>query len=155
MLDAGAHNLSGFCSLGLRVLGRHQIDAHIACVRADRLEMGLPALQLGLRVVQDIASLSSLGERLSHVSWHDGSVIKKIEQLSAVSGENDLLLGSLNRSGEVEVEGFLNFQASLCVSVAAPMVFAIGSYNIGQLGLGNQILRFSSDKLLLECDQSW
>lgn len=79
----------------------------------DRIESGLPSLQLCLGVTKDLASFVRVGKLLSGVTWHDRGVIEEVEQFPAVCGKDDLLLGTLNSGGEVDVVGLLDLLSRL------------------------------------------
>lgn len=71
-----------------------------------------------------------------HVSGNDGSVINKIEQLSCILGQQDLLLGTLNDGSGVEVVCLLELLTG----------------DVGELGFGDERLSLCTDKFLLESD---
>lgn len=72
-------------------------------------------LELTLSVVENVASFSTVGERLSNISGHNRSIIEKVQESATVFGEDDLLLCSLDGCGKVVVVGLLELLASLFV----------------------------------------
>lgn len=73
-------------------------------------------------------------ERLVGVSRNYGGIVKQVQQLSGLFGQQDLLLGALDDGSGLEVVGFLQLLAG----------------DVGQLSLGDKRLCFSTDELLLK-----
>lgn len=59
--------------------------------------LGLPVAEVVFGVVEDLAGLGAVGVGLALVAWHDGAVVQKLEEAAAVAGQDDLLLGALDR----------------------------------------------------------
>ena len=102
----------------------------------DRLNVRSPGSKLVLGYVEHISCGLGVREGRVHVSGNDGSVINKVEQLSCVLGQEDLLLGTLNDSSGMEVVCLLELLTG----------------NVGELGFGDKRLGLCADKLLLESD---
>lgn len=135
--------------------------------------LGLPVAEVVFGVVEDLAGLGAVGVGLALVSWNDGAVVQKLEETAAVAGQDDLLLGALDRGEEFGVVGFLELLTSLAhrdaISFLAPHEggshldkhaerqeqgdMAIETHDIRQLSLGNQVLRLGPDELLLKDDK--
>lgn len=70
-------------------------------------------MKLDLGFVQNLPSFVGVGKWLSDITRHDWSVVEQVQQSAAVPGENDLLLGSFDGGGKVEVVGLLNLLSGL------------------------------------------
>jgi len=77
------------------------------------LHVWLPGLQLAFGLIQNLPSLAGICEWLSNVTRDDWSIVKQVQQLAAIPGEDDLLLSSFDGSSEMEVIGLLELLASL------------------------------------------
>lgn len=77
------------------------------------LGLGLPVAEVVFGVVQDLAGLGAVGVGLALVTWHDGAVVQKLEEAAAVAGQDDLLLGALDRGEELGVVGLLELLTGL------------------------------------------
>jgi hypothetical protein len=115
---------------------RHGVGTKVASVGVDGLNVGSPGSELVLCDVQDFSGSLSVRESGVDISRNNGSVVNKVEQLSCVLGEHDLLLGALDDSGGVEVVSLLELLAS----------------DVGKLSLGDEGLCLCADKLLLKSD---
>jgi hypothetical protein len=115
---------------------RHGVGTEVASVGVDGLDVGSPGSELILGNVQDFSCSLSVCEGRMDISRNNGSVVNKVEQLSCVLGQHDLLLGALDDSGGVKVVGLLELLTG----------------DVGKLGLGNEGLSLCADKLLLEGD---
>lgn len=78
----------------------------------------LPVAQIVLGVVQNLTSLCTVVIRARLFTRNDGAVVQEMYQATAMAGQNDLLLGSFNRSKEFGVVCFLELLASLYGGVA-------------------------------------
>lgn len=79
----------------------------------DRLEIRLPVPEFIFGVIEHLASGIGALENGMYVSWHDRRVVKEVQHTASLLGQNDLLLGSLDRGRKVDVIGFLELLASL------------------------------------------
>ncbi len=52
-------------------------------------------------------------EWCASVAWYHGSVVEEVQYATAMTSEHDLLLGTLDGGGEMEIVGFLELLASL------------------------------------------
>jgi hypothetical protein len=95
------------------VIRRHQVRPQSARLTVDWLQVWRPCLQLLLGIVEDLAGFADVRERLAYIAWNNWSVIKVVQEASPVLGEDDLLLGTLDGCGEMEVVGFLELLACL------------------------------------------
>ena len=66
-----------------------------------RLQVWLPHLQLLLRATQDLAGVVSVSERTADIAWHNRGVVEVVEKTTAIFGEDDLLLSTLDGGCEV------------------------------------------------------
>lgn len=74
---------------------------------------GLPIAEIVFSVVQDLAGLGAVGVGLALVTWRDGGTVQELEDAAAVAGQDDLLLGPLDRGEEFGVVGFLELLTGL------------------------------------------
>lgn len=90
------------------------------------LGLGLPVAEVVFGIVQDLAGLGAVCVGLAIVTRHDGTVVQELEEAAAVAGQDDLLLGALDRCEELGVVGFLQLLTGLArrdttvVSVMVP-----------------------------------
>lgn len=124
------HRGSGYRGRG------HGVNTKATSVGVDRLNVGSPGSEFVLGYVEHISCGLGVREGRVHVSRNDGSVINKIEQLSCILGQQDLLLGTLNDGSGVEVVCLLELLTG----------------DVGELGFGDKRLGLCADKLLLESD---
>lgn len=84
-------------------------------VRPQVLVFGfwLPVAEVVFGVVQDLARLGAVGVGLALIAWGDGGTVQELEEAAAVTGQDDLLLGSLDRGEELGVVGFLELLTGL------------------------------------------
>jgi hypothetical protein len=92
---------------------RHQVALDAAGGRGHRLVVRAPVAQVILSVFQYLARLRRVLKRWPHVAWHNGIVVQQVQQPAAVTREDDLLLGALNRGSEMLGVGFLELLAGL------------------------------------------
>jgi len=85
-----------------------------------------PALKLNLGFVQNLSSFVGVCKGLSDVTGHNWSIVKKVEESATVSGKNNLLLGSFDGSGKVEVVGLLDLLSGLAF-VSSAFVYGEGA----------------------------
>lgn len=116
--------------------GRHSVDTKVAGVGVDGLDIGDPSLELVFSVVENISCGLGVSKGRMCVSRDNRSVVDKVEQLSCVLGQQDLLLGTLNDGGGVKIVGLLELLTG----------------DVGELGLGDERLGFCADQLLFEGD---
>lgn len=114
----------------------HGVNTKAASVGVDGLDVRSPGSEFVLGYVEHISCRLGVREGRVHVSGNDGSVINKVEQLSCVLGQQDLLLGTLNDGSGVEVVCLLELLTG----------------DVGELGFGDERLGLCADKLLLESD---
>lgn len=98
------------------------------------LDLGLPLAQVVLGIVEDLAGLATVLVRGAGIAGNNRSVVEQLEQALAVAGEDNLLLGALNGGSKLGLKGLLELLAR----------------NVGELGLGHQVLGLGADELLLE-----
>merc|ERR1711977_629334 len=116
---------------------RHQIPFEVSSLGWNILQLWLPVLEIILCIVQDLAGLTGMLVGWTDITRDDGSVVEEVEETATVAGEDDLLLCALDGSCEL---------GSICL-------LHLLSGNVGQLSLSNQILRLSTNKLLLQRNQ--
>lgn len=73
-----------------------------------------------------------------------------------MAGKDDLLLSTLDGGSELGGVGLLELLASLVLSVWVNQLLGMAhqTYDVGQLGLSNQVLSLGTDELLLKSHQS-
>jgi hypothetical protein len=94
----------------------------------------LPRSKTLLGVVQRLPRGFGIGVDWALFAGHDGRVVEQVDELAGLGREQDLLLGALDDGCGVDVVGFLELLAC----------------DIGELGFGDEGLRFGADELLLE-----
>lgn len=77
------------------------------------LGLGLPVAEVVFGIIQDLAGLGAVCIWLAIVTRHDGTVVQELEEAAAVAGQDDLLLGALDRGEELGVVGFLQLLTGL------------------------------------------
>ena len=115
---------------------RHGVGTEAASIGVDRLNVRSPGSELILGNIQDFSCSFSVRESGVDISRNNGSVVDKVEQLSCVLGQHDLLLGALDDSGGVKVVGLLELLAG----------------DVGKLSFSDKRLSLCADKLLLKSD---
>lgn len=73
----------------------------------------LPCPQFILCIIQDLLSLLTHSICWVRITGYDRSVVQETDESPALLGQENLLLGTLDGGGEVEVVGFLEFLAGL------------------------------------------
>lgn len=116
---------------------RHGVRTQLAALRQDARVAWLPCSQTLFGVVEGQSGGLSVGVRWALLAGHDGRVVKQVDELAGLGCEQDLLLGALDHGGGVDVVGFLELLAR----------------DVGELGFGDEGLRFGADELLLEGDE--
>jgi hypothetical protein len=58
-------------------------------------------LQLLFRVIEDLAGVVSVSERMADIARDNGGVVEVVEKATAMFGEDDLLLSTLDGGCEV------------------------------------------------------
>jgi hypothetical protein len=87
------------------------------------------------------------------IARHDGSIIKEVQDAARLSCQDDLLFGTLDSGGKVNVVGLFELLARLVSSVLFSQPWMAGpTHNICKLCLCNQALGLGADKLLLKLD---
>jgi len=94
-------------------------------------------------------------ESWTNVTWNHWGIIEKVQKTATVTSEDDLLLGTLNGSGELGGVCLLELLAGLLplAESSAPKWMA-GTYDVCQLSLSDQVLGLGTDELLLQSHQS-
>ncbi len=92
---------------------RHQARSQLPRRRRDRLQARLPPPQILLGVVQDLARVLGVLERMARVAGNDGRVVEKVEQTATVAGQEGLLLRPFDSGGEVHVVGLFELLTGL------------------------------------------
>jgi hypothetical protein len=87
----------------------------------------MPLAQVVLGVVENLARLRGVRPRAAVVTGRDRAVVEEVEQASAMLGENDLLLGALDRRRELgrvcvfELAAGLECTASVRWNASSPL----------------------------------
>lgn len=97
----------------------------------------LPGSQALLRVVESLSCLLGVVVGWALLAGYNGRVVEQVDELARLGREQNLLLGSLDDGGGVEVVGLFELLAG----------------DVGQLGLGDEGLGFGADEFLLEGDE--
>jgi hypothetical protein len=118
------------------LVARHSIRAQLATLRNNARVARLPRSKTLLGIVQRLPCGFGVGVDWALFAGHDGRVVEQVDELAGLGCEQDLLLGALDDGRGVDVVGFLEFLAR----------------DVGELGFGDEGLRFSADELLLEGD---
>lgn len=79
----------------------------------NRFNVGLPATELVLGVIEHLASFFAVLERSMGVSRNNRRVVKKVEYATCLLGQDDLLLRPLDSRRKVDVVSFLELLARL------------------------------------------
>jgi hypothetical protein len=97
----------------------------------------LPGPQTLFCVVEGLPCQLGIVVGWTLLARHNGRIVEQVDKLSRLCREQDLLLGSLDDGGGVDVVSLLELLAS----------------DVGQLSLGDERLGFGADELLLESDE--
>jgi hypothetical protein len=97
----------------------------------------LPGPQTLFRIVEGLPCQLGVVVSWALLAGYDRRVVEQVDELSGLCREQDLLLGSLDHGGGVDVVGFFELLAG----------------DVGQLGLGDERLGFGADEFLLEGDE--
>jgi hypothetical protein len=116
---------------------RHSVRAQLVALRQDVRVARLPRPQTLFGVVERLPRSLSVGVRRALLAGHDGRIVKQVDELARLSGEQDLLLGALDDGRGVDVVGFFELLAG----------------DVGELGFGDERLGFGADELLFEGDE--
>jgi hypothetical protein len=66
-----------------------------------------------LSVGQNLSRIVGVGKRLAHITRHDRGIVEEVQETTAVFGKDDLLLGSFDGGGEVDVVCLLDLLTGL------------------------------------------
>jgi hypothetical protein len=116
---------------------RHGVRTQLVALRHDVHVARLPRPQTLFGVVERLLRSLSVGVRRALLTGHDGRIVKQIDELARLGGEQDLLLGALYDGRGVDVVGFFELLAG----------------DVGELGFGDERLGFGADELLFEGDE--
>ena len=97
----------------------------------------LPRSQTLFGVIECLSRCLSVGVRWALLAGHDRRVVKQVDELARLGREQDLLLGALDDGRGVDVVSFFELLAG----------------DVGELGFGDERLRFGADELLFEGDE--
>lgn len=103
----------------------------------DRFNVGLPATELVLGVIEHLASFFAVLERSMGVSRNNRRVVKEVEYATCLLGQDDLLLRPLDSRRKVDVVSFLELLARLNQSAEHSAPSPTYTHNVGQLCLRN------------------
>ena len=98
---------------GGHIVRGHQVRAQSTSIGVDGLKVWLPLLQLLLSIVEYLSRFARMGEWLAHVAGNDRGIVEKVQQTTAVAGEDDLFLSAFDGRGEVQVVCLLQLLARL------------------------------------------
>ena len=79
----------------------------------DGFKVWLPVAKLVFGVIEDLASMLAVCKFWVGVAWDYGCVVKEIDNPASLPGQNNLLLGALDRRREVDVVRFLELLTRL------------------------------------------
>jgi hypothetical protein len=116
---------------------RHGIGTQHPTLRCNARMAWLPGPQALFCVVEGLPCQLGIVVGRTLLAGHNGRIVEQVDELSRLCREQDLLLGSLDDGGGVDVVSLLELLAS----------------DVGQLSLSNERLGFSADELLLESDE--
>lgn len=105
---------TGSVGWGVLCADGHEGRIDLVIGSSDVFELWLPLSKIVFGVVENLASLMAVLEDGASVTWNDGSIIEKVQETTAVAGENDLLLGALDGCSEFGGVCFLELLATLC-----------------------------------------
>jgi hypothetical protein len=115
----------------------HGIGTQHPTLGRDTRVAWLPGPQTFLCVVEGLSCQLGVVVGWTLLAGHNGRIVKQVDELSCLCRKQDLLLGSLDDGGGVDVVCLLEFLAG----------------DVGQLSLGDKRLGFGADELLLESDE--
>ena len=115
----------------------HGIGTQHPTLRRDACVAWLPGPQTFLCVVEGLSCQLGIVVGWTLLAGHNGRIVEQVDELSRLGREQDLLLGSLDDGGGVDVVCLLELLAG----------------NVGQLSLGDKRLGFGANELLLESDE--
>jgi hypothetical protein len=116
---------------------RHGIGTQHPTLRRNTRVARLPSPQTLLCVVESLSCQLGVVVGWALLAGHNGRVVEQVDELSRLGREQDLLLGSLDHGGGVDVVGFFELLAG----------------DVGELSLGDERLGFGADEFLLEGDE--
>jgi hypothetical protein len=79
----------------------------------DGFKVRLPSLEILFCICKDLSCISLVSKWLAGVTRYDWGVIEKVQETTTVSGQNDLLFGTLDGRSEMDIVGFLDLLTSL------------------------------------------
>lgn len=115
----------------------HGVGAQHSSLRGDTGVAWLPGSQALFCVVESLPCLLGVVVSWALLAWYNGRVVEQVDELARLGREQDLLLGSLDDGGGVEVVGLFELLAG----------------DVGELGFGDEGLGFGADEFLLEGDE--
>jgi hypothetical protein len=118
------------------LVARHSVRAELSTLRDNARVARLPRSKTLLGIVQRLPCGFTVGVDRTLFAGHDGRVVEQVDELAGLRCEQDLLFGALDDGCGVDVIGFLELLAR----------------DVGELGFGDEGLRFGADELLLEGD---
>ena len=68
---------------------------------ADIINLKTPVAEILFGIVEDLACLSAVLECWTRITWNNWGIIKKVQETTAVTSEDDLLLCALNGGSEL------------------------------------------------------
>ena len=84
------------------------------------LNVQLVAAELILCIGEDLTRCLYFGESRVHITGYDGSVINKIQESASMFGQDDLLLGALDRGCKMVIIRFFELLTSLLTLAFPP-----------------------------------
>lgn len=91
----------------------HQIAVEHVAADADIIDLKAPVTEILFGIVEDLACLSAVLECWAGVTWDNWGIIKEVQETTAVTSEDDLLLSALNGGSELGSVCLLKLLAGL------------------------------------------
>jgi hypothetical protein len=76
-------------------------------------DLWLPVAKIVLGIIEDLTSLVAVRVGGPSITGHHGSIVKEVKETTAVLGQNDLLLSTLNGRGKFGSVSLLELLARL------------------------------------------
>lgn len=97
---------------------RYDAAGHCSCTKVsgrgvNGLNGWMPGAEFVFGIIKDLASSLDVLKGWVGVAGHDWGVVEKVEETTSLFCEDDLLFGTLNCRGKVDVVGFFEFLAGL------------------------------------------
>jgi hypothetical protein len=99
-----------------KLSGRLLLVGRSVLVEMLVFRLRLPVAEVIFCVVQNLAGLSTVGVGLTLVAWDYGGIVQELEEAAAMAGQDDLLLGSLDRGEEFGIVRLLELLTGLTQS---------------------------------------